>query len=270
MLAVIYHTLREAAGRRMGIALLVVAALTSIVYVTNIRFAQAATGEIMVQQGPNSAPVEMFVRFNYPSQINFSGLWWLILGVVASAPLLTSFLESGWHELQLTKGVARWQMLLGRYVGALLLFTASLIFFHVVPALHVWLGTGYPPWGFLLAVLLVLLSFASLLALMTVIAASQPNPHPGYPMIAGLSQIVLSRLLADPTDLYNTFTNFREVAPLFTAIHGVLPRNTELLWAGIDLVHSGRVESWAPVWATLAFTVVALALACAILHRRSL
>lgn len=270
MLAIIHQTLREAVGRRMGIALLLVAVITSIVYVTNIRFPRAATGEVMVQQGPNSAPVEMFIRFNYPSQINFSGLWWMILGVVAAAPLLTSFLEKGWHELQLTKGVARWQVLLGRYLGAVLLFAASLVFFHGVPAFHVWIGTGYKPWDFLLGVLLLLLSFASLLALMTAIAALVPNPHPGYPMIAGLAQIVLSRLLADTTDLYNTFTNFRDVAPLFNFVHDVLPRNTELLWAGIDLVHTGRAESWAPVWATLVFTVVTLALACVILHRRSL
>jgi ABC-type transport system involved in multi-copper enzyme maturation permease subunit len=272
MLTIIRQTLREAMNRRMGIVLLVVAAVTCGIYLYNIRFEPSplGDGERWVRQGPNLVQPGGFVMFNYPSQLNFSGIWFLVLGVVAAAPLLTSFQEKGWSDLLLTKAVPRWQMLLGRYLGGVTLYAVALVFFHVIPALHVWRGAGYPPWQFLKAVALILLSFAGLLALMTLITVLQPNPHPGYAIIAAFAQIALSRQLADMADLRTTYTSFETIEPLFQAVHFLLPRNTELLWIGIDLVHSIPVKSWAPLWATLAFVAIAMGLSCWIFQRRSL
>ena len=159
-------------------------------------------------------------------------------------------------------------MLLGRYAAVVLVFAISLFFINVIPALYIWMRTGYEPWSFLHAVLLILLSFASLAALMNLVAVMQP--HAGLVIIAGFIQISFSRILAERQDLYDLFASTRVVAPVLDAIHFVIPKNTELLWTGIDLVYKGSVESWAPVWSTLAFAVVALALSCVILHRRSL
>lgn len=259
------HTLREAFQRRMSLALLLVCVITAIVYVMQFRFAAGADGQITVLTAMGPISAEAFIKFNMPGQLNFTGVWWLILGALAAVPLVTSFHETGWVELLVSKRVARWQLLLGRYLAAFAQFAVALLLVCGVPALHVWMGTGISTWPFLKGVGLILFGYACTLALSTLAAVLQPNV--GLVSVLTFAQLGLSPLLAERHD---QFKELPAMQGLTSFLYWVLPKNNELMRMSIDVFYSNPVESWAPLWSSAIFLVVALAAACLIFQRKSL
>lgn len=265
MFTALLHTIREAFQRRMSLVLLAVSVMAAGYYVMLFRFEKAADGSVLVQTAVGLISLQEFLSFNLPGQLNHIGTFWLLLGSLSAVPLLTSFQEKGWVELLVSKGVARWELLLGRYVAAFLQFAATLVLVCGVPAMHVWLGAGVSTWPFVKGAALILTGYAATLALATLLAVIQPKL--GLVSVLVFAQVFLSPLLTDRKDHFREMPALEKVADYFYAL---LPRNDELRRMSIDLFYNNPVDSWTPLWATLVVLVVTLGLACLLFQRKSL
>ena len=264
---VILHTLREAVFRRMGLVLLIISLLLPALYVWGFRFETQADGSVMVRSGPRVLPAEVFVPYDLKRQLEQANVLWLVLGIFATAPLLTSYLEKGWAELLLSRGVPRWKMLLARYLGAWLLFCISLLLAYGLPAMYLWAGTGYRPGRFFLGLALTALNFGAVLAMMAPVGVAQSNP--ALLIIAGFIQVTVSRVLVDRESVY-ALLNLRWPRPLMDAAYRILPKTWELGRMASGIVDARPVESWWPFWTTVVFGALMLALAAELLHRKSI
>ena len=195
-----------------------------------------------------------------------TGGLWFFLGIFATASLLTSYLEKGWAEMLFSKGVTRAELLLGRYFGALGLFFLAVVALDLPPAAYLWIRAGVSPKPFLVSLALLLLSFAALLALMTLVAAIYP--HPGVPIMAGFLQIFLSVLLAQRDfRLYDIIT-WKWAQTVVDWVYRILPKIREVEEIGLAFIPTGQIENWWPIWSTALFLVGALGAAYGLLRRK--
>lgn len=267
MKTIFLHTLRESLHRRMGLVLLVISALVPAGLLYLIRFQTRDDGTMVAYVFSNRVgTASEFVQSALTGMLHMTVGLWLFLGIFAIAPLLTTFMEKGWADLLLSKGVARWQVLLGRYGAGLALFAVSLLILDGTPAVYFWTRTGIAPGRFFVGVGLLALSFATLLALMAVTAMVQASP--AILIIVAFMQVILSSLLAQREALYALMSaNWLEW--LIDWSYRILPKNHELLGVAVDYFRTGTIASWWAVWSSALFVAGALGVAYWLFHRKS-
>lgn len=266
--AVFLFTLRESLNRRTGLVLVAVGTLVAIIFVWMISFQPQPDGSIMVYiRGKAEADPARVAQSTLPIQIQTTAGLWVILGMFAAAPLLTSHLEKGWADLLFSKGIARWQILLARYAGALGVFVGSLVLLDGIPALHFWIGGGITPWRFFTAIGIVVFSFATLLSLLAVVSVVQPSP--AMPIVVGFVQTFISAMLAGRKELLYDVITFKWGQWLIDLMYYVLPKTSELQRLALTYYRNGQISSWQPIWSSALFMVGALGLAYWLLRRKN-
>jgi ABC-type transport system involved in multi-copper enzyme maturation permease subunit len=267
MSTVILYTLRESIHRRMGLALIVFAVIVPALLLGMTHVTTGPDGKPSVKVGSfMEATAEIMTQSIAASLLDIASAWWLIIGLFAVAPLLTSYQEKGWADLLLSKGIARWQMVVGRYLGAIALFGITLVFMAGAPMLYLWARTGVSTRYFFGAVGLLLLAFASLLSLMAL--ASMAMPNPAVPILFAFLYSMLSPvLLRREGMLYDVF-KWKAVQWLLDWAYRILPKQSELVGMARVYLGHGKVDSWWPVWSSALFIVGALVLSSWLLHRK--
>jgi len=268
MRAVFFHTLRESLFRRVGMVFIGVGVLLFLVYVWSNRFVTQPDGSVIVRAGSNVVSAETFFRNNLEGLLGMTASLWLPLGLFVAAPLLASMLEKGWAELIFSKGVARWKLLLARAAGATAVFLFALVWLSAGPALYVWAGTGLSPQNFFIGLSLVLLSYFSVLALMTLVAVAQPNT--ALLVIVAFLQLVVSRVLNNRDIMLYEVVSWEWARAAIDWLYRLLPKNAELQFRAVNYFRYGVIPDWWAVWSTALFTVAAFGAACWLLRRRNL
>ena len=95
----------------------------------------------------------------------FTGI--MLFGVFATAGLVPDMLEKGTVDLYLSKPVARWELLLGKYLGGVAAIGANILYFLVGAWLVFGLRTGVWDPALLLTALIMIFMFACLYGLVT-------------------------------------------------------------------------------------------------------
>lgn len=268
MLTVMWHTLRESVHRRMGVVLIVISLLPPGFLLWKMQVRTLPSGLIAASVGKNTELLATtFAQDWLTAQLVMIANVWMLIGIFAVAPLLTSFLEKGWAEMLLAKGVRRWQLFLGRYFGSLLLFAASLAVVGGIPAAYIWWRTGIHEGRFLGALGILLFSFATIQALMALAALNQPTA--AVPTMAGFLLTILS-----PTLALRKETLFRLITSEWARfsmdwLYRILPKNQELGRMATAYWRTGTIDAWWPVWTSAVFLVCTLALALWLFHRKS-
>jgi ABC-type transport system involved in multi-copper enzyme maturation permease subunit len=265
------YTVRESLRRLMGIIVVSVSLLVALVIpLFFLQFRRAADGslELYQNQAFGWEPVATGVLWIYDNLFRATAGLWFFLGVFACAPLLTSYLEKGWAELLFSKGVTRAQILLGRYLGAFATFFVVAAALNLPPALYLWMRAGVAPGRFLVSLSLLLFSFATLLALMVLVATIYP--HPAMPIMAGFLQIFFSVLLAGRDFRLFDVVKWPWAQAAITWVYRILPKQRELEEIGLKFIRTGQIENWWPIWSSALFLFAALAVSILILRRRHL
>ncbi len=156
----------------------------------------------------------------------------VFLGVFATASLMPSFMEKGTIDVFLSKPVARYQALLGRFIGSFLMVAANL----AVMILGVWLtfsaiiGIWEP--RFLLSFLPIILTFAVLLSL-TLLVSTLSNSSGVAIMISYIVFLVISPLLAIRAEILPFLGDSEALKWVMEVLYHVIPKTQELLNAHI-------------------------------------
>lgn len=268
MITVLWHTLRESYNRRMGLVLLIISVLVAGLYLWFPRIVTQPDGSIVAYMGERlQGKASAYADSMFMNLLRLSGTLWVMVGAFAAAPLLTSHMEKGWVDLLLSKGVARWQMFLARWLGALVLFIASMALMTGIPTLYFWVRAGVTPGRFFPAVSMIVLSFAALLALMALI--SMAHASQAVPITFAILYTAMAPMLAFREHVLYDIIKAKWAHWLIDWIYRILPKTHELGQMASVYLQTGAIKEWWPVWSSGLFILGALALSCWLMHRKS-
>ena len=269
MFAAYIHSVRESVNKRMALVLIGMALLFAVILFLIINIKPMQDGTSMIFLGQHMlGPATLAAPAAYSSEVSITGGLWLFLAIFASVPLLVSMLDKGWVELTLTKGVARWKVLLGCYFSGLTLYVLTLCVAMLPTAVWLWMKTGVSFRPLLVAILIETLGFASLLSLAAF--ASITRTGAALPIMIAIFMDLLSPVLANRDKGLFTLISSGFWRGVITWAYRILPKPYDLVTAGTDYIQYGTHGSWYPFWTTGLFLVVVMGTTMWMLERKSL
>ena len=258
---VMMDLLREARNRKWFLALGIGITLLHVLLFTSLKLdvvdgALAATRLFGNWATEDIQPVDVALRpvFAFASQAIFYG--GMLFGILACADFGPSLLSPGRIEHLLALPVRRWELLLGTFLGVLVL--AMMASLYGAGGLTVVLGIkgGFWTWRPLVSALLAGLGFSTVYAGMLVTAL--------YVRSASLSAFVgiflfLSGLLASYRDAILPVFSRGVGRSLFAAYTSVMPRVGGLAQLSAEIAGSGRIDVGRAAQLLAGFVVFTLA-----------
>ncbi len=257
--ALVRDTFREALARRIflgfyGLSTLFILFFLFLLKIDVVEGARA-TVTLFGQSSGRLRDVEELVRGFHAAVATFLYTWGMALAVLASAGLIPTVLEAGRIELLVSKPVRRAHILLGRYLGNLLVVALNVCYL----VLGVWLIFGWKTgvWraDFLLAILTTVFIFAVLLSV-SVLAGVLFESAPVTVMIV-FGMMLVSPILAQ-TRLMERLLSSEWSRTLWKALYYVFPKVFDIGRMTLDLVYGRPAGSLMPVWTSGLFALVTL------------
>lgn len=268
MWAVFWDSLQEVGGRRVVVVLLVLAVVVGLLFNRVVRFGTAAGVAVLYQGAINMGPWPFAVP-QILGQVNMvAGTIWLILMVFAGGPQFVAMLEKGWRELTFAKATPRWQILLGRYISLLLLFTVLTVISCAPLALRLWWFTGVSTFSVVGGALIHAFSFGALLAV-AALTSLLGQGGVALPVMTPIAGFLLSQFLVNREQVLWDYVTSEFMRRVLDWVYYVVPKSAELQTAAATFVNSSALPSSWPVWTTGVFAGAALTLAMWLLERKS-
>jgi ABC-type transport system involved in multi-copper enzyme maturation permease subunit len=191
--------------------------------------------------------------------------WGMALAVFASGGLVPTVLEAGRIELLLSKPVARHHILLGRYLGSVLLVALNTT--YLVLGVWVILGwkTGIWTAGFLWTIPAAVFVFAVLLTVVMLVAVLFESAALAVMVTFGM--MIMSPVLAQ-TELIEKLLSSQWTRNLWKALYYAMPKVYDMGRMTLTLVRTGKFEGWMPIWSSSLFAAVVLGLSLWVFARR--
>ncbi len=273
--AIVWDTVRELLYRKTLVVYVGMVTLTHLVFalVMSSGAAEGFLSGLRMTPGGPPAPggtygdpgLEAFVRtlqLVVAATLYSSGI---LLSVFATASLVPRMLEKGYIDLLLSKPVARPVLLLSRYLGGLLVATATLLYLVLGLAGILALRTGVWNGGLVLSGLVMALCFASLLGFLVLAGVILRSTTASLMLIAGLfvAGLILRPLhaaLAGPLADGGGAGRLAARA-VVEALYHALPRTSDFGGAVSALILGRGEIAWGPMLGSTASGAAALALA---------
>lgn len=270
MIALVEDTFREAFARRifLGFFGCCTALLLFLMFIMRIDVVQGALATTVIF-GRNGRQMENVEGLVAQTQSVIAMVLYFIgtaLAVFASAGLVSAVFEPGRIELLLSKPVSRTELLLGRYLGNVLVIAANVV--YLVAGSWVIFGLKTNVWGagFLLSSLLTILIFAVMLAVLVLAGVLWDSAGVGI-MIAFAIMIVTPVLAQRAT--IERLLDSESSRNVVRAAYYLLPKSAEVSVIMRHIILGLPVESWMPVWSSALFGGVVLSLGLWLFQRRS-
>jgi ABC-type transport system involved in multi-copper enzyme maturation permease subunit len=258
-LAIIAYTLRESLAKKTFIAFFVVITITHLLFLFALNVDLVSGGMAAVQLFGKDVEQEIEIEKLHKIIIGIeSGLAiamygaGIFLSIFATASLVPNMLEKGSVDLLLSRPFARWQLLLGRYLGALSIVAINVAYLIGGAWLILSAKTGFWHTPFLVSGVLIILVFGVLYAIMTFVGVTARNS--GVSIIAAYLVIFFSPLLLARDKIYALLSQ-KIYQWLLDGIYYLTPRTAELGKLTGDLVQGQPIASWAPLFQSLAVGV---------------
>jgi len=171
LLAIIQLTFRESLAKKTFIAFLGISTLVNVLFIfaLNLDIVDGAESYISLfgQEVDHAFQLDQII-YGIESVVAL-GLYTagVFMALFATSSLIPSFLEKGSIDLLISKPISRLQILTGRYLGAVAIVAFNIFYMIIFSWLIMSLKTGIWNFGFLLAGVMIVVTFAILFALMT-------------------------------------------------------------------------------------------------------
>ncbi|MBL8231223.1 MAG: ABC transporter permease subunit [Bryobacterales bacterium] len=267
--ALIRDTFREALARKIfwGLFGLSTAMIAFFLFIMKIDVVEGATATISLFGRSNQREVDVnkLVRQVQGGIATFLYTWGMFLSIFASAGLTPSLLEPGRIELLLSKPLSRTHLLLGRYLGNILIVGLNTA--YLVGGIWLLLGIKTEIWapGFLISIGTTLFLFAVLLTVVVLVGVLFESTALAVMIPVGL--MLTSPILAQ-YELAIKLLSSQWSRDLWKALYHVLPKVYDIGKMNLDFVMNGRVESLLPLWTSAGFGIVVLSGAVYLFRRR--
>jgi ABC-type transport system involved in multi-copper enzyme maturation permease subunit len=267
--ALIRDTFREAFARRIfwGFFGCCSALLLFLMFIMRIDVVQGAIATVTIfGRSTPSADVQNLVQQTQSviaMVLYFAGM---ALSVFASAGLVAAVFEPGRIELLLSKPVSRTHLLLGRYVGNVLVVAANIL--YLVAGSWIIFGVKTNVWGagFLLSSLCTIFIFSVLLAVLVLVGVLWDSS--AVAIMVTFAIMIVTPILAQKSTIERLLSS-EWSRVVVRVLYYVLPKTSDVSVIIRHMILNQPVESWMPVWSTALFGVVVLGLGLWRFQRRS-
>ena len=190
----------------------------------------------------------------------------LFMSLFATSGLITSFLRRGSIELIISKPLNRFQILLGRYLGAISIVAFNVFYLVIFSWLILSLKTGIWNWGFLLSGIMIVLTFAILYALMTFLSIVINST--AFSLMITYAILFFSPLLLQRDRIYALLSG-KIYGVLLDGLYYFLPKTTELGDITRLLVQGSGITSWMALWSSMLFGIFMFGMSSYIFSRKN-
>lgn len=268
-IALIRDTFREAFARKIFWGLFGLSTLMILFFLFLLRIDLVEGGLAAVKMfGQTVSPatdVDRLVRGVYGGIATFLYTWGMFLAVFASAGLIPSVLEPGRIELLLSKPVSRTHILLGRYVGNVLVVSCNIV--YLVLGVWIILGIKTGIWSpmFLISIATTIFAFAVLLSVVILIGVLFESAALSTMVVAAL--MIMSLVLAQISVMLRLLSS-EWSRQIWRTLYYTLPKMYDLGKMTLDAIRSRTFDGFMPIWTSALFAAVVLGCSLVIFARR--
>jgi ABC-type transport system involved in multi-copper enzyme maturation permease subunit len=267
--ALVEDTFCEAFARKIfwGLFGLSTAMILFFLFLLKIDIVEGATATVSLfgRSDSRTFDAERLVTQAFAAIATFLYTFGMFLAVFASAGLIPSMLEPGRIELLLSKPVSRVHLLLGRYLGNILVIAANTAYL----ILGIWLILGWKTgiWEprFLLAIFTTVLIFSILLSVIVLIGAAWESP--AVATMIPVALMIMSPILAQKSTMEKLLSS-EFSRNIWRGLYHALPKIYELGAITRQVTLKQPVDNWTPVWSSLLFGAVTLGIGLWIFSKR--
>jgi ABC-2 type transport system permease protein len=268
-IALIQDTFREALARKIfwGLFGLSTAMILFFLFLLRIDLVEGGLAAVSAfgRTINPATDVDKLVRGVYSGIATFLYGFGMFLAVFASAGLIPNVLEPGRIELLLSKPVSRTHILLGRYVGNVLVVSCNIIYLVV----GVWtiLGIKTGIWSplFLISIATTIFAFAVLLSVVILIGVLFESAALATMVAAAL--MIVSLVLAQ-TSIMLRLLSSEWSRQLWRTLYYSLPKVYDLGRMTLNAIQSRTFDGFMPIWTSALFAAVVLGVSLVIFARR--
>ena len=267
--SIIQLTFRESLAKRTFMAFLGISTLVCLLFLfaLNLDIVDGAESYISLfgKDFDQAFPIEEII-FSIQSVIAI-GLFTggVFMALFATSSLIPSFLEKGTIDLLISKPLKRWEILLGRYLGAVAIVAFNIFYLVIFSWLILSIKIGIWNVGFLMSGVMIVLTFAILFSLMTflgIVVRSGP-----FSLMLTYLILFFSPLLLQRDNIYALLSS-KYYGYFLDGLYHFLPKTAELGQITGQLVQGFPVDSWLPVLTSTGFGLFMLLLSQLVFNRK--
>lgn len=209
--------------------------------------------------------VDKWVRSTQAIVATFLYTWSMFLSVFASAGLTPSILEPGRIELLLSKPVSRVHILLGRYVGNVLVVACNVA--YLVTAVWVILGikTGIWSSAFLVSIATTIFVFAVLLTVVVLVGVLFESA--ALATMVTIALMIMSPILAQTSTMLKLLSS-EWSRNVWRTFYYCVPKVFDMGRATLNLIQHDPVDVAMPIWTSAVFGALVLGTAVLVFRKR--
>jgi ABC-type transport system involved in multi-copper enzyme maturation permease subunit len=269
-LALIRDTFREAMARKIfwglfGLSTLMIVFFLFVMKIDIVAGA-SATVSIFGKSANTGQDVHRLVGGVFGFVATFLYTFGMFLSVFASAGLIPGVLEPGRIELLVSKPVSRMHILLGRYLGNVLVVSCNVTYL----VLGVWLIFGIKTgiWSpmFLVSIATTIFIFAVLLTVVVLIGVLWESTALSTMITVAL--MIVSPILAQNKTMMKLLSS-EWSRQLWQALYYVFPKVHDIGRMTLDAIQDRTFVGWMPIWTSAAFGAVMLGGALRVFAKRN-
>ncbi|MBN8568602.1 MAG: ABC transporter permease [Ignavibacteria bacterium] len=248
----VFGVIREAIAKKIFIGFFAISTLIILGFIAFVNF-DSVEGIVTMSGDEVRELVLGFESFT----LGVSYLLLITLCLIGVSSIIPSMLEKGNIDLLLSKPVSRSQILLGKFVGGLLLIFVSLVYLIGTIWLIVSFKFGYWNASFLSSILMLTFSFAVIYSLVIFIGITTQSS-----ILAILINIFLIFLicpfLASREQVLFTFITGDVGHFIINFLYYILPKPNDLQTITGNIIKGEKVVSWQPVITSALFLITFL------------
>jgi ABC-type transport system involved in multi-copper enzyme maturation permease subunit len=267
--ALVRDTFREAFARRIfwGFFGCCTALLLFLIFIMRIDVVEGAIATVTLfgRSAPSTSVQNLVSQTQsvIAMVLYFAGM---ALAVFASAGLVAAVFEPGRIELLLSKPVSRPHLLLGRYVGNVLVVAANIL--YLILGSWIIFGVKTDLWGagYLISSLFTIFIFAVLLAILVLVGVLWDSS--AVAIMATFAIMIITVIVAQKA-LIERLLSSESSRNVVRVLYYTLPKTSDISVIIRHVILNQPVDSWMPVWSTAVFGAVVLGLGLWQFQRRS-
>lgn len=268
---VCYFTFRESLSRKTFIAFFIVSTVTLLLFLfaLNVDVVDGALrGLSLFGNEARDIKIDASKLVNSIESAVATGLYTLglFLSIFATSSLVPNMLQKGHIEWLLSKPISRTQLMLGRYLGALLIVAFNVFYLIGGSWLILSAKTGVWNFAFLLSGVLIVALFAVFYALMIFLGVLVQNA--AVSIMGAFLAFFISNLLSQRDRIYALLSE-KIYQLLLDALYYLTPRTFEVGEIVTRSTIGQPIQSWTPVWHSLLLGVFYFALTAVLFNRKN-
>lgn len=260
IIMIIKYTFREVLAKKIMITYLIISALaivgTALGFYAmgdNSGIANIKVTEKTINSEINREMIIAGIKFLEVSVTMTLFLIGLFLSIFSTAGLIPDLLKKGNIDLFLSKPISKFQLMVGKYLGAVLIVFINIVF--LVGSIWFLIGMKFSYWdtSFLFSIFTITFVYAAIYALMTLIAVLTKSSV--LPMIISfLIIIVVNPILNTRENLYGLFDN-SIFEYMLDGLYYLIPQSTDIVKISQDSILGAEIII-TPIFTTACLLIV--------------